>query len=210
MEPEEIRRIWQSGDHGPAETANAALLKVLLSEEHSFKRSVLWKDIREMATMPFVAIAYVIFSRTVVVHAGGWALPFAAALLLWPGWFVLVDRIIQKKQEARFGATLRDAVERSLARVNHRIVLLQNVLWWLLLPVAAALAIFTGRLMLFVPEFWPENLPYYLAVLAFCILSYFAISWINRQDMKRDLLPRKAKLEAILAGLEGDGEYGPD
>ena len=57
---------------------------------------------------------------------------------------MITDRIIQKRRQPKLAEILTNCTKTSLYQVNHQIWLLKKVLWWYLLPLGVAIAIFMG------------------------------------------------------------------
>ncbi|MHC4715183.1 MAG: hypothetical protein ACYTAN_18250 [Planctomycetota bacterium] len=201
MEPEELREFWKLAEHEiPRTSGGKELLEAVLKEDRSFRHSILLRDAREIAASLVAAAGYILCGHWLA--PGSRAILVAAVLILLPAWFMVVDRIIQRRREARFGAALRETVERSLGSVDHQILLLRTMLWWYLLPPSAAVTIFVARLTLFAPYFWYGNVPFFVLMLAFCTIVDYAIWRINQTAVAKELAPRSEKLKAVLAELE--------
>ena len=131
MNFEELQKKWQAQDAGAQVSLNAdLLLKEVQRKQRQFRRTIFWRDVRE------IGVAAVLVP--VFVHSGWkvhWTLYLCALSCFVVGAFMLLDRRQQKKKTSDQNGSLKDCAATSLAEVSHQIWLLKNILWWYLLPI---------------------------------------------------------------------------
>ena len=99
---------------------------------------------------------------------------------------------------------LRQSVQHSLTKVDHQIRLLRSVLWWYLLPLALPILAYCVQVM------WRERLGGWLTVLvgsvvlAFVLLVFAGVYWLNRYAVGAELEPRRRELETLLTSLDDE------
>jgi len=123
---------------------------------------------------------------------------------LWVAGYMLTDRMRHKRQSPEPGEPLRQRVESSLAQVGHQIRLLQNVLWWYLLPLAISALAFSGHVA------WQERAGGWWTALAVSIVVALVVAvfagvyWLNQYAVRAELEPRRRELETLLMSLEDE------
>jgi hypothetical protein len=198
MNFEELQKAWQSHDAGAKVLIDAdVLLKEVRRNQRNFRATIFWRDAREVgvaALMTWLFLHWAIRDRV-------WSLYLVAFACLGVGTFMVVDRLMQRRKQPASNDSLKACIETSLHQVNHQIWLLKNVLWWYLLPFAAALAIFIAAAI------WRSRhvaatiggLCVYALVVA---VLYWGIYRLNQWAVRTGLDPRRQELERLLASLE--------
>lgn len=139
MTLDEFEKAWKSTPHGRIAVDISALAKEVRREEAQMRRVLLRRDAGEVATC-LILVPLFLFAGLWRDLPWTWYLGIPAALFV--ATFMLVDRVIQKRRQRRFGNTLRECLDRSIMEVEHQIKLLRNVFWWYLLPVVLACGAF--------------------------------------------------------------------
>jgi hypothetical protein len=137
-----------------------------------------------------------------VVTGWDYVLPIVgAAAALLAGGAMYVGHRAQARREQRFGESLRDQLNRSVAQLEVRAtiarVTLVSVLLWGICPTAILLLIYR------VNEKSISDDGYMLVTLTFMLVWSVASSvWWYRREA-REASPRKCRLEALLKDLDG-------
>ena len=127
----------------------------------------------------------------------------AAAALLWGG-AMYVSHRAQALRERSFGESLREQLNRRIAQLDYqatRVVRLASVLVTALPPLVCATAIILAGWRINNEPFSDEWV-WIVGGIFVCAIGSVAGVWQQRRSMERDLLPRKAHLEALLKELD--------
>ena len=210
MKLDDVLESWRSQDEAPLYSVNSERLQQALRQElaavqrgapnrgmgHLRDKRALFAGLAFI----FVIMVYDDDPRTwwdfVIVILG------AAAALLWAGYLYL-NRRVHARRERRFGASLRDDIERHLALLDYQL----SRVWRLSSVLLTALPLFVGSLALWLAIGRINNLP---------IDEWPGDMgvppdgrdpgngfWIARGMAERKTLPRKRRLEALLKELDG-------
>ena len=199
MNPDELKTVWQSQMRGQRLAFNAEeLLQQLQRNKKNFETMIFWRDLRE------VSVALVMVPLWIWIGVGTkspWTWYLCIPALLWIAGFMLVDRTHQRRREPKPVEALRDCIENSLAQVKHQMWLLRNVLWWYLLPIAAALAAFFAQVTWQrMGGGWRVGLTM-AGVVSVAGLILWRVYWLNQTAVRKSLEPRRRELEALRASL---------
>jgi Kef-type K+ transport system membrane component KefB len=199
MKFEELQKTWQSQDPGAKLLINAdGLLNEVRRNQRQFRMTIFWRDVREVG----VAFLLTIFFLYLGMRHHDWADAVLALACFSVGTFMVVDRLLQRREQPAANDSLKTCIEGSLLQVNHQIWLLQNVLWWYLLPFTVALGISIGH------SVWRMHNPGFPALIVgvisalFVALVYWGIYRLNQYAVRKSLEPRRQELETLLAGLD--------
>jgi hypothetical protein len=138
----------------------------------------------------------------------GWdyAIPVVGgvASLLWAR-AIYVRHRAQAVREQRFGESLRDQLNRQIAQLDYRATRghLANYLGYVLGPIVCAMAIILSSCRINDRSFSDAGLLRPIIFMTFWIGINVGVSlWWQRRSVRRDLLPRKRRLEALLKELD--------
>jgi hypothetical protein len=213
MNVEELMAVWKTQDAAPLHDVNQTLLHLALRQDEAKQQK--WRRIERRIIYVFSAgfvagLALCLAKPIYRYHAGGvtgWDFVFplvgaAGALLM--GGAVYVRHRAQALREQRFGESLRDQLNRSIAQIDyqattlHRTLMLVVVLLAGICPTALSLALFRlneksisddGYMIV-----WLTLMPVF--GVALCV-------WSLCQQRRDVVLPRKRRLEALLKELDG-------
>ena len=214
MNLDDLMAVWKSQDAAPLHGLNETLLRLALRQNEAKRQK--WRRIERW-------IIYVLSAGVVA----GLALFLANMILLMiyrddmnglTGWdlvlpvvgaaaasicarAVYVGHRAQARREQRFGESLRDQLNRSIAQVEVRATIaretLVSVLLWGICPTAILLLI--NR----INDKSISDDGYMLVTLTFILVWSVASSvWWYRRRLQRDVLPRKRRLEELLKELD--------
>src|SRR5262245_2662525 len=214
MNLEDLMGVWQSQDTAPLHGVNETLLRLALRQDEAKQRAsgrrAMWFVCIALAfgvgqLVLFLAIMLEPQYRDVL---SGWdyavaVVGLAAALIL--SRMIYVGYRAQARREQSFGESLRDQVNRQLARIdpfvrfswaNSKVVAIM-VLGF---GVAAAVTFLGARI---------NHKPYEEAwrmvggVILYSLIAIGIVGWRLRRMWRRDLAPRRRRLEALLKELDG-------
>ena len=220
MNLNDLMEVWRSQDAVPVHGVNETLLRLALRQDESKlqRQRRLEKRIVYAMTAFFVAVmgAFVI----IMVHSTddneliGWDLAIAilgaAAALFWPS-ALHVGYRAQVRREQSFGDSLRDQLNRHIAQIDYYARRANSLAFHLVnnLPAMVwAVAFFLAVLRINdkpLADAWtnPNFSVVFFGMIFFCVVSAIATVWVARRTVKRDVLPHKHRLEALLKELDG-------
>jgi hypothetical protein len=218
MNLDDLMEVWRSQDAAPLHGVNETLLRLALRQDEgklqATRRRLKWFVYGSLAvgvSLMVLFLATMIRSHSVVVLSA-WdyvvvVVGIAALLILWSA--VYVGHRTLARREQRFGESLRDQVNRQIAMIDPYLI----KPWTMRVGRAKVLAlimmglIFDAALGFIVPRL--SNKPYDLAWRTAVIATLFGLLggavayWLQRRWVRRDLMPRKRRLEALLKEFDG-------
>ena len=199
MNFEALQKAWQSQDPGAKVTIDAdMLLNEVRHNQRHFTSMVFWRDVREVSVALLLVPLWIYLGYE--MHRP-WTWYLVIPVLLWVAGFHLADRIRQKRRQPKPGDTLRECIESSLAQIEHQIWLLRNVIWWNLLPLWTALAVYFAQRAWLARNHGLAALFHWGREAAVFALILWGIYWLNRFAVRKYLEPRRLKLKTLLTGL---------
>ena len=211
MNLDDLMAVWRSQDAAPLHGVNETLLRLALQQDEAKlqKERRIERWITYVMSAVLVAVMAVFLSIMVYDDdpRTDWdfAIPIVgvAAALLWGG-AMYVSHRAQALRERSFGESLRDQLNRRIAQLDYqatRVVRLASVLVTALPPLVCATAIILAGWRINNEPFRDQWVPIVGGILVCAIGSVVGV-WQQRRSMERDLLPRKARLEALLKELD--------
>jgi hypothetical protein len=202
MNPDMFKQAWQTQTSQTRLTIDAdLLLKEVRRNQQYFAVTIFWRDVREVGTALLLVPLWFYLGVKLSLP---WTWYLTVPVLLWIAVYMLADRMRHKRQPPEPGEPLHQCVESSLAQVEHQIYLLRNVLWWYLLPLALSMLAFFGQIA------WQLRLGGWWAalavsgVLAFEVIVFAGVYWLNRYAVRCGLEPRRRELETLRMSLEDE------
>jgi Na+/proline symporter len=196
MNFEDLQKMWQAQDAGAKVTINAdVLLKEVRRNQQQFWATIFWRDVREVG----VAFLLTLFFSYHGLRHHDWTDFLVGFACFGVGSFMVIDRLLQRKKRPAQNDSIKACVQCSLHQVNRQILLLKNVFWWYLLPIALALEI-----SICVSAWHSRNnlvvaLYGFIAPTLIVVLIYWGIYRLNQFAVHKSLEPRKRELEALLS-----------
>jgi hypothetical protein len=215
MDFEEMKVLWDSQNEEPLYAVNQAGLRAILRRySRDFRRTVFWRDLREITIGIVAGAGLLVFVGLLAVgqpeRLASWlnlkSTPTAwdlAALISAAGlWFhyalrQYAGRKRQERRERQFAPSVLGDLDREIARTEYQIRLAKNVLWWGVLPVWTATFLF-----LLVASRLLDTSGWIVLVAAavFLCAAVLDLRWKQR-PIQRDLVPRKHELESLRTQL---------
>jgi len=195
---DELQSVWNSQNDGRRLTVDSETLRKILKRSHrQFTSTIFWRDLRETVAALFV-VAWIVWSRQI-----GWGPIVLAVSVVVSTGFLLVDRWRHRSKTVEKDECLENQIQSSLFDVNHQIWLLRNV-HWLLVPLVVG---WSCCLVWGVMRIREPGMTFYilLTIYAACALGFFYFVYLlNQKAVKKDLEPRRAELESLLATLRSE------
>ena len=211
MNLDDLMEVWRSQDASALHGVNETLLRLSLRQDEAkmqrVRRGWMW------FTFVITALVIVDMARYLAIMVGagqsGWdyAIPVvgAGAALLWVR-LMYVRQRAQAVREQRFGDSLRDQIHRQVAQLDYGVSMshLAGLLGTVLLPIVSSFAIILASWRIHNRSFTDPWLSIPIVfMIGWSILMVSGGLWWMRRVMQRKTLPRKRRLEALLAELDG-------
>jgi len=197
MNFEDFQKSWQSQDAAKKISINAdVLLNEVRRNQQQFRTTIFLRDFRE------VGVAAVLITVFIYMGWHNWTNYLVAAACFFVGGYILFDRWRRRGNSPELGGTLKDCVATSLAEVRHQVWLLENIVWWYLLPLGVPVVF---------SMCWPTlqsgkpalaKLAFLLGPVGVVALVYWFLYWLNQYAVKKTLRPRQQELEELLNEFE--------
>jgi len=214
MNLDDLMAVWKSQDAAPLHGLNETPLWLALGQDEAKRQK--WRRIERwiiyvMSAVVVAGMALFLANMTLLMiyrddmnGLTGWdlALPVVGAVAaLISGRAIYVGHRAQALREQRFGESLRDQLNRSIAQLEVRASIaretLVSVLLWGICPTAILLLIHR------INDKSISDDSYMLVALIFILVWSVASSvWWYRRRLQRDVLPRKRRLESLVKELE--------
>ncbi len=188
----ESRAAWAAGGREPEgrRMSDAELLALVLDRSAAFERTIRRRDWREMAA---AGVAIVLLSPVLVV--GPW-LARVGVLLVIAGSALIAGMLTRARRLAAPGpdCALAEALRAERRRVHAQARLLETVLFWYIAPLAVGCVLVVAGLA---GRSWATL--GYAVVVALLSAGIYAL---NHAVVARELRPREAELDRMIADLE--------
>jgi hypothetical protein len=210
MNLDELMTVWKSQDAAPLHDMNKTLLHLALRQDEA----KLQKQRRRQRWIIYVfgvglvaGMALFLYPMIYRDRATGWdwALAIGGAAAAWVTVrAIYVNHRAWSVREQSFGQSLRDQLRRSIAQLDdqatgtHRTNVLTIVLMGGICP--AAILVFGWRIN---QKSISDDGYMLVTTIILCVWSAVTGVWELRRSVRRDILPRKRRLEALLKELEG-------
>lgn len=212
MTLDDLMAVWKSQDAKPLHGVNDTLLRVALRQDtaklEAQRRMVRWVVYLTAAgVVAFYAVLAVLnFER---MSRSGWVLPYLGII---GGVFVVLALLTflrhqaQTRREQGYGATLRDQLGRHIAQLDFQLKSGRRVMR--IAAAVAALCIFGGLALIYLngkwDAAWASGVVGGYALTFVAAATVLAISGqMVRTRERRELLPHRQRLEALLRELDG-------
>jgi Ca2+/Na+ antiporter len=203
MDLDELRVAWQSQeDEGDFAMSEDALLDQVVKEQRDFDRKVLGSDMVFVGIGVFLAALCSFYGIMTPI----WTWRLAGVLVLAVYTFFLVARMRQRRRAVFHEESLAESAKAYLRQIDYRIWLLRSMLWWYLLPLGTGLVLVWGHMALaqILDSGLQFNAVLFVFPLAVVLAGWCGACWFLLRGIRRELLPRKRKLEALLRSLENE------
>jgi hypothetical protein len=209
MKLDDVLESWRSQDEAPLYRVNSERLQQALRQELAATQRRMRVEARVTYGMSVLMLAGLAFLFLMMAYDDDprttWdfaiAILGAAAFVLWAG-ALYVSRKTLALRQRRFGASLRDNIERHLVLLDYQL----SRIWRLSSVLLTALPLFFGTLALWLAIGRVNNLPVdvWQALWGFFPMAAILVYGfrIARRVAERETLPRKRRLEALLEELD--------
>jgi hypothetical protein len=204
---DELKSAWKAQPLPRQITMNAeVLLQQIRRNKATFTSSILWGEgfmILGFVVYAFMCIGFGIFCM--VRRGPPWEAMSGMFLLGIISLAIAAYKALDRFRHLRrvsLSAPVLACAEESLALVRHEIQLWNNVLWWLLLPLALGVEAAVVAIMCTVEGVHGLVSPMALAMLGFLVILTLGGSWFSRWYVHTYYEPRQQELEALLRELK--------
>ena len=210
MNLDELVAVWRSQDAAPLHSVDKTLLHLALRQdeaklqkERRRDRWIVYVFSAGLVAAMAVFLGMMILTRDRKVMTG-WDFAIGiggAAAALLAGGAMYVGHRAQVRREQRFGESLRDQLDRRIAQLDDRTTIARATLVSVLLGGVGGIAILLLGYRVNEKPFSDDGYMLFSMILACVVLPVAAGVWEIRRQA-RDLLPRKARLEALLKEID--------
>ena len=212
MNLDDLMAVWRSQDAAPLHGLNETQLRLALRQDEAKRQK--WRRIERwiiyvLSAGVVVGMALCLVKPIYRYDAGGvtgWDFAFpivGAAAALLSGRAIYVRHRAQALREQRFGESLRDQLNRSIAQLDyqattlHRTLMLVLVLLTGICPIALLLA-----LSLLNEKSFSDDGYMVVWLCLMCVCGVATGVWEVRRQTRDVVLPHKCRLEALLKELD--------
>lgn len=211
MSPDKLQDAWQAESAKTRITIDAGVLRnEVQNSQRNFRAMVFWRDFREVGVALVMLPLWFVLGHALPVP---WTWYLTVPALIWVSGFIIVDRMRHKQKAPGPGESLLTSARESLAQVEHQIWLLRNVAWWYLMPFTVSLLAFFAQVSWRSSDSWEEFLGGTATSFILLFVAYGLIYWVNQYAVRKQLVPRRQELLALIASLSDEakgkvsGEY---
>lgn len=192
MLDEELKKIWKGTPHQELVKCNKAMLLTDLNTQLKyFNKSITNRNLREMVVagllMPIFAFIALVIPITLSKIG-------AIILALHGGLIIYLLRNVRKHQVQDLSLSLHDYLVQYKRYLLKEMLLLNNIVYWYLLPAAVGLLLFFYGIR---PDII-KTLQLFIGVL----VVFFIIYYLNKKAVKEDIKPLLQKLEESIQKFE--------
>jgi hypothetical protein len=210
MNLDDLMEVWRTQDAAPLHDVNKTLLHLALRQDEAKlqKERRIERWITYVASAGLVAVMAIFLVMMVLARERnvmtGWdfVIPIggAVAALLAAG-VMYVNRKSQARREQRFGESLRDQLNRRIAQLDDAATNQTGQLVMVLLGGIGPIALVLLGLRINQKSFSDDGF-LVVSTTLWCVVSVAGGIWEIRRQVKKDVLPRKRRLEAMLKELD--------
>ena len=218
MNLDDLMEVWRSQDASPLHGVNETLLRLALRQDEAKLQAQRRRErwiIYGMSALLIVGMSIffvmmfgmLFYNDDDVITGWDFAIPIVGGgAALFMSVHLYVTRRAQAQREQRFGESLRDQLGRHVAQLDDlvtKVVRMQRV-FLIAIFVCATAGLLAGIRVNLEPN---EPFPFdgwvriVRLIFVFALLLVYVV-WAQRRAVKRELLPRKHRLEALLKELE--------
>ena len=214
MNLEDLMGVWQSQDTAPLHGVNETLLRLALRQDEAKQRASGRRAMWFVCIALAFGVGQLVLFLTIMLEPqyrevlSGWdyavaVVGLAAALIV--SRMIYVGYRAQARREQSFGESLRDQVNRQLARIDPFVRFSwadRKVVAIMVLGFGVATAIsFLGARINHKP--FEEAWRVVGGGILYSLVGIGIVGWWLRRLWRRDLAPRRRRLEALLKEFEG-------
>jgi hypothetical protein len=210
MNLDELVAVWRTQDAAPLHRVDKTLLHLALRQdeaklqkERRRDRWIVYVFSAGLVAAMAVFLGMMILTRDRKVMTG-WDFAIGiggAAAALLAGGAMYVGHRAQVRREQRFGESLRDELNRRIAQLDDRATIARATLVSVLLGGGGGIAILLLGYRVNEKPFSDDGYLLFSMIVLCVVLPVAAGVWEIRRQA-RDLLPRKARLEALLKEID--------
>ncbi|GAB5562567.1 MAG: hypothetical protein SynsKO_42140 [Synoicihabitans sp.] len=164
---------------------------------------LLVRDWSEIIASGFVIGFYIFYWGQ--VGAEGWPMALAIGLVIFIATFFLRERLRCGRIRERAEAPLIKKIEADLLELRYQGRLLNNVLWWYVLPACGAITLHGVVIMRHLPEWNLLNTTPGRLVFGGIVVSLgYLVWWMNRKVVRDQVEPRILELEKLRTSIRSE------
>ena len=202
MDFNDIQIIWDSQKSTRIYTIDEeALGRNIKSKSFKFDMQILVRDLVGSAVMLFFGVfsffngAFSYPAKYETSWQDYWYLLLVSACFLFAAGYLWYGNVKARKKEASFEPTIHGNLKRAIWKTERQIKLINNEIWWCLLPVAIAASVFIYNTS--------SDIPLWSRYVIFITVAAGAY-WIDRWWVRKMYIPKKKEYESLLKKLVND------
>jgi CubicO group peptidase (beta-lactamase class C family) len=200
MNDDELKQLWQRQPLRVPDLAATQLIPAMQNKMGEFRRTLFWRDIRELSACIFLVIVFGFY----FVHQGAPIARLGDLIVIGSSIFIAWRLLYVQRttRPAPPGASTVESLRAELNTVRAQSQLLGSVLWWYLLPLTVGELVFVwGGPINGHAAPWamvPTDIVVTLVIIAVNVFVY----WLNQWARRKQLLPVEAQLQSLLRSAE--------
>ena len=192
---EQLIKIWQSSPNQERVKFEKSRLMIdVQSSMDRLHRGIKYRDLREQIAIVLVSPVFAYYAYVIPYTLSKVA---SVLVVLWGIYVSLRLRNAKKHKPGAFHETYLEYLYKTREYLNVQKHLLDNVLYWYILPGWAILSLFLAG---FIGV--PGKLKWMIQTESLSIILSVAIYFLNKGGVKRQLIPRLTKIDALIKVME--------
>lgn len=197
MKDDELKKLWQQQPLRDPAISAAQVLSAMQSKMTHLRRTLLARDIVELAACAFVMVLFGYF----FFRDARWPTLRLGDLIIIGGSILIAFKLVHARwttRSAPAGASIVESLRAELKAVRAQSQLLRSIGWWYLLPLGIGILVRTWGSFTGGPGGFIFNVLYTVGVIA--LFAY--IYRLNQRARANQLLPVEGQLESLLRAAE--------
>jgi hypothetical protein len=140
MELDDLKVAWAKA----GQTTGGASHDELIPRLRRLRRTILWRDAREMAAVAILFPVFTWIGWLVQVHGGPLAARIGVGLVLTGFLLIVAVLLWARRPRARAGSSVGAHLRAELTRLDRQISILQHAAWWAVGPILVGVNLFVA------------------------------------------------------------------
>jgi hypothetical protein len=189
MNDDALKKIWRDQPLPlPPPLGGPEAIASMNRKMRRFDRTIWWRDLREVAAGIFIVVVFswYFFRFPMPMARVGCVITVLSAIFI--DWRLLSSK--RRAARSSLNASVMEALQVELRKVENQIRLLRSVLWWYILPLTVGATVFFAGVN--------RDAVARAVFIAFAVLMGLGLNWLNQWAVRKQLMPLKEELESLL------------